>query len=559
MQRRSGDRRGVGHRVVDHSGVRIARGVPRALGTGLVAALLLGGCARIEPAADWSPPAWPETAGVQLVVAELEPEPTDTATSDTPDTADTAVDGDAAVTELNELGFIENRIRNDALAMNLRSVELPGMHPFNTRVAELISAAITSTGGTFVPEVFPVSAGLGDRGCLAGSTTWPAEEVLADERTGPAGGSGLAMTCEVIAAYGSVVGVAFRTVLGTADEVTSDRRVAIYADLASNTVIDGSALWKAEAATALWRQAAEQLRRAAGGVSGAPLAEPGKKQVALAGQAFDSAQIDADGGALLTLPPGIIAPELEGLGIPATTGPTMIQVNAEVLSGWQSEEAAVLQQQAGEPFVGLEAWDARQPVNCALQACVAVTYDDGPTEFTGALLDTLQAERTPVTLFLLGSAASTYPELVQRAASEGHELASHTMTHPDLTTLKPSQVRQQVGGAAKIITDLTGIPVTMYRPPYGAVNQKVLNAEPLPAILWSIDTNDWRKPGKEALVERSVGVATPGDIILFHDTHSDSVEAAEVVMRGLKDRGFTPVTVSQLFGGTVPSGKVIRR
>jgi peptidoglycan/xylan/chitin deacetylase (PgdA/CDA1 family) len=96
----------------------------------------------------------------------------------------------------------------------------------------------------------------------------------------------------------------------------------------------------------------------------------------------------------------------------------------------------------------------------------------------------------------------------------------------------------------------------MYRPPYGALNQKVLDAVGQPAILWSIDTLDWKKPGREELVRRSVGAADPGDIILFHDIHAETVENADVVIRGLRDRGFTLVSVTQLFDGKVPKGRV---
>ncbi len=546
-----------------------ARGGSRALAAVLTAALLLGGCARIEAVEGWTPPAWPETSGVQLVVnaaSDAESGSAGNGESGSSGAGDDAASGSGAgsdapapAPDLNELGFIENRIRNDALALNLRSVELPGIHAFNARVAEVVTATIASVGGTFVPEVYPVAAGLSDRGCVAGSTTWPAAEVLSDPRTGPAGGSGLALTCEVTAATGSVVGVTMRTVLGTAAEVSSDTRLTLYADLATDSVFDGGELWSADAAPALWTAAVKQVRREAGGLSAAPLAAPAEAQVALAAQALASARFESDGSAVLTLPAGLASPELAGLGVEATPEPTVLRVAAETLAGWQGEVAQALQQQAGQPFVGLAPWDARQPVNCAQQACVAVTYDDGPTQYTGALLDALQAERAPTTLFMLGSAAAGNPELVQRAASEGHEIASHTMSHPDLTTLKPAQVRSEVEGAAKILSDLTGIPVTMYRPPYGALNAAVLAAEPMPAILWSIDTNDWRKPGTEALVERSVGAAVPGDIILFHDTHAESVDAAGVVMRGLKDRGFTPVTVTQLFGGAVPGGKVTKR
>ncbi len=526
----------------------VLRGIRRALTTFaavvLVAPMSIG-CATIDPDPGWRAPAWSDAPGVRSVV-QVEPgEGADPAPDPEPDQA--------------EPGFIEGRIRNDAVQLQARYVELPGVHVFNTRVSELLREAIGATGKSFEPEVFPVDAGLGDRGCVPGSLSWPAERVLASPETGPTGGSGTAVTCEIVAMFASVVAVSMRTVTGTEEAITRDARVTLYADLASGGLHEGSAQWNGDASPGLWLRAVEQLRRASGGLSAAPLAAPPEDQLALATRALETVRHLDGGGATLTIPPGLASPELAGLGIDATAGATVVEVDAETLSSWESELAAELRGRAAEPFVGLPAWNGNQGVDCGLVACVAVTYDDGPSAFTTSLLDTLLAERAPATLFMLGGAARGMPEVVRRAVAEGHELGSHTMTHPDLTRVKPEEARREVLEAGSVLSELTGLPITTFRPPYGALNDKALDAIGLPAVLWSVDTLDWKTPGTEALVQRSVGEAAVGDIILFHDTHAETVEAASAVFGGLRNRGFTPVTVTQLFGGDVPNGRVSER
>ena len=190
---------------------------------------------------------------------------------------------------------------------------------------------------------------------------------------------------------------------------------------------------------------------------------------------------------------------------------------------------------------------------------MAVTYDDGPSELTPQLLDTLAAERGRATFFMLGSKATANPEVVMRATAEGNEVATHTINHPDLTMIPLPEAKAQVLDSAAAISSISGMPVTMFRPPYGEVNAEILQEVGIPSILWNIDTNDWRLPGQQALVDRSAAVAEPGDIILFHDTHDDTVAAAGAVVRGLHDRGLELVTVTQLFSGHIPAGRVSAR
>ena len=515
--------------------------------TALVAATaLLAGCASLPADAAWVAPAWPPNASFAAVVDGPE------AGSGSPAeqlTADTA-------------GLVDGRIRNDRAGLQARYIEVLGMGEFNAKVRGIIDQAIATTGvASFTPEVFEASAGLADRGCAAGATELPAADLLADPAFGPVDGDGTALVCDVTAAFGPILGITFRTVTGADGGVTSDTAQSLLLNLDTGGFSEAGALWTPEAATELWQGAVERLRRDAGALSAAPLQPPTEEQLALAQAALNAARLDSD-ALQFVLPAGITSDELAALGVPATTEPLTVTVEAGAEgvagapNGWLTPEGEQVLAVRSDPFVGVPAWHGAQPVDCALVACVAVTYDDGPSDFTAELLDTLAAQESAATFFMLGKAVQANPEVVARAASEGHELASHSMTHPDLTTITSDKARKQVLDAGKAITKITGQPVTMYRPPYGALDPAVLTVINQPAILWTIDTLDWQQPGEAELLKRAVDAASPGNIILFHDTHADTVNAAANILEGLKNRGLTPVTVTQLYGGSVPSGRV---
>lgn len=539
----------------------------RALAAVLAASALLVGCAP-EAVPGWAPPAPRAVPGVSLASA-----PIDDAAS--PGEASDAGSGEGADPQVSPaqnpaegltaagLGLVAGRLRNDALPFAARYVLIPGVPAFTERVDGVLRSAIAATGLPYAPQAHPAGAGLGDRGCVPGSAAWPAAEVLSRPETGPAGGAGTAVTCELTAAFGSTIAVTLRVVAGGPEGVTTDELHPLMVDVASGAVSEGVARWSEAAPAELWARAVELLRQRAGGLSSAPVLAPDEAQLALAAGALQAAGADGtaqrDGGLLVTLPAGVASPELAGLGIDATAEPTALLVDEETVLGWSTPEWRALAEQAAQPFSGVMASAASMPVDCSLVPCVALTYDDGPSGYTPQLLDVLAAQQASATFFLIGRSVPGGADTVRRAVAEGHELASHTMGHPDLTTLPPAAARAEVRDAAALIEQTAGVPVTMFRPPYGAVNTAIIAAVGMPAILWSVDTKDWQDPGIDALVDRAVNGVAPGGIVLFHDTHADSVSAAAAVIEGLRDRGFEPVTVTELFGGAVPAGRVSAR
>ncbi|WUH97384.1 polysaccharide deacetylase family protein [Spirillospora sp. NBC_00431] len=188
-------------------------------------------------------------------------------------------------------------------------------------------------------------------------------------------------------------------------------------------------------------------------------------------------------------------------------------------------------------------------IDCDRVSCVSLTFDDGPGPHTARLLDTLRAGGARATFFMLGENVHAHRDVVRRMAMEGHEVANHTWSHPDLTTLPPAEAREQIQRTQRAVKDASGVAPTLTRPPYGATDKQVGQAVGMPLILWSVDTLDWRY--RSVGRGTRVGIKEPerGGIVLYHDIHKPSVDAIPKVVDGLKKRGFTLVTVSELFQG----------
>ncbi|MGH3244305.1 MAG: polysaccharide deacetylase family protein [Spirillospora sp.] len=212
-------------------------------------------------------------------------------------------------------------------------------------------------------------------------------------------------------------------------------------------------------------------------------------------------------------------------------------------------ENAALRNKAQAQRPPVQAPPPPRKIDCDRVKCVSLTFDDGPGPYTGRLLDTLKARGARATFFMLGENVQAHPDVVRRMVMEGHEAANHTWSHPDLTTLPPAEAREQIQRTQQAVKHASGVAPTLTRPPYGATNPKVGRLVGMPLILWSVDTLDWRyrSSGRDA----RVGIKAPesGGIVLFHDIHKPTVDAIPKVVDGLKKRGFTLVTVSELFQG----------
>ena len=207
-----------------------------------------------------------------------------------------------------------------------------------------------------------------------------------------------------------------------------------------------------------------------------------------------------------------------------------------------------------EPFV----IDPEKPM-------IALTFDDGPSGYTEGVLDVFKEYGGHGTFCLVGNRINKNKDTVIRTAAEGHEIATHTWDHTNLTTVSGDEAASKMSEVENFVDDIVeGYDIKFLRPPYGSINGDVKAAarrEGLAIATWSIDTLDWKTRNAEKTIATVKAEVQDGSIILFHDIYESTLEAVKVLIPYLINEGYQLVTLSELLyykeGGAVP-GTVYR-
>ena len=177
---------------------------------------------------------------------------------------------------------------------------------------------------------------------------------------------------------------------------------------------------------------------------------------------------------------------------------------------------------------------------------VAVTYDDGPSQYTGTILDVLEQNDAVATFFVVGSRVSDYASTAKREISLGCEIGNHTYDHVNLTKKSTSEIKSQVSKTNDAVKKAAGVTPVILRPPGGNFNNTVKSTVGMPLIYWSIDTRDWEHRNAQTTINNVLNNVRDGDIILMHDLYSSTADAAKTIIPTLINRGYQLVTVSEL-------------
>ena len=196
--------------------------------------------------------------------------------------------------------------------------------------------------------------------------------------------------------------------------------------------------------------------------------------------------------------------------------------------------------------------DQRSPdFSCALLPCTALTYDDGPgdAETEQALLDAADAANIRLTYFLLGRNIDESPDVAARIIAAGHEVDNHTYRHLSLDRTESATIRHEVDRTQKSLRALGQNQHALVRPPYGALDRRSALALAQPAIVWDVDTGDWRDKDPKKTVSRVKAKTRPGSVVLMHSIHPSTAEAAPAVFSAVAAKGLYAVSVRELFAG----------
>ena len=178
---------------------------------------------------------------------------------------------------------------------------------------------------------------------------------------------------------------------------------------------------------------------------------------------------------------------------------------------------------------------------------VALTFDDGPAlETTERLLDGLKERGAHATFFLIGEQIGGMENIVKRMRDEGHQIGNHTYSHTRLDR-GDAVALGDLNKADAQLCEVLGEGDYWVRPPWGFVSDTLKQCVDTPLIYWSVDTEDWRSRNADLIAHTIVETVQNGDIVLLHDIHSASVDAALRAIDTLSAQGYQFVTVEELF------------
>lgn len=230
---------------------------------------------------------------------------------------------------------------------------------------------------------------------------------------------------------------------------------------------------------------------------------------------------------------------------PVVTAP--IRVNATQASN-QTSSSSVAEQPIG-------VWHASELYEVPAHS-VALTFDDGPSDYTEKILAVLKRDHVTASFFFIGNRVSRWPTAVRDVAAYGAEVGDHSETHPDLENLAPAEQMAQIADAEKAIQSVDGdVPITLFRPPYGAFDKEtfqVLDDLHMNMALWNRDPRDWDNKTSAQIYQAVVDGNPSGGVFDLHETAATFAALPDII-QALQNQGLTLVTLSGAAKRDLPS------
>ncbi len=181
---------------------------------------------------------------------------------------------------------------------------------------------------------------------------------------------------------------------------------------------------------------------------------------------------------------------------------------------------------------------------------ISISFDCAwGTDYTDELLGIMKERNVKSTFFMVEFWTEKYPEFVKKISGEGHEIGTHSATHPHMNSLSVESIKKELLTSKTAIENITNKPVTLFRAPFGEYSDKVITASEetgLTTIQWSIDSLDWKDLSKEEIETRVIKKAKNGAIVLFHNQGKNTAKALPKILDTLIKEGYEFVPISEL-------------
>lgn len=179
---------------------------------------------------------------------------------------------------------------------------------------------------------------------------------------------------------------------------------------------------------------------------------------------------------------------------------------------------------------------------------IALTFDDGPSQYTKEIVELLNKYNANATFFILGNKVNNYQETLKFLLQNGNELGNHSYNHKQLTKLSEQELKQQIESTNKIVKDTLNYDIHFLRPTYGAITNQLKKHIDMEVILWNVDTKDWKLRNSKAIAKKALSDIKDGNIVLMHDIYKTTLQALKIILPELEKQGYQIVTVSELKG-----------
>lgn len=181
---------------------------------------------------------------------------------------------------------------------------------------------------------------------------------------------------------------------------------------------------------------------------------------------------------------------------------------------------------------------------------VAISFDCAwGTDYTDNLLSVMEKENVKCTFFAVEFWVNKHPDYVKKIFNAGHEIGTHSATHPYMSKLSSDAIERELNTSCKAIENITGVRPTLFRAPYGDYNDRLIDVatnKNLYVIQWDVDSLDWKDLSAKQITERVLKRVKNGSIVLFHNQGLHTAEALPTIIKGLKERGYTFYPIGEM-------------
>ena len=192
------------------------------------------------------------------------------------------------------------------------------------------------------------------------------------------------------------------------------------------------------------------------------------------------------------------------------------------------------------------------PVYCVERDdnAISISFDCAwGADYTEKILDTLDFYNVKATFFVVEFWAEKYPEVLKKIVDKGHEVGTHSKTHPKMSRLSVSKIEDELKSSVEAIEKIGGKKVTLFRPPFGDYDDELIETAEklgLKTIQWSVDSLDWKDLSAEQIAVRVIGKTKSGSIILMHNNGLHTLDSLPLIFTDLQRKGFVFRPISEL-------------